>query len=78
METVAKTVLQQPTQTFGQVLNYIRSRGLLNLDLVSILEKTNQLANLQFRHGTEFNLKPPEVDFTYLSCIAGILLFAQL
>lgn len=80
LESVAKTVYQMPTKTFGDVLKQIRRESSLDNFIVSVLESIYTLANNRFRHGmTEpFSLSPSEVDFTYLTCIGGILLFARM
>lgn len=45
-----------------------------------MLQKIYDMANSHFRHGmtTPFTLKPAEVDFVLVSCVAGILLVVRL
>lgn len=80
MESVAKEVFSMPQATFGGVLSHIRQTQGLHSDVVTVLEGINTLRNRNFGHGmtSPFNLKPAEVDFTYLSCVAGVLLFTRL
>jgi len=79
-ESVAKEVFGLPTATFGGVLQEIRSRKSFAPETVTTLEKLWILACSHFRHGmTEpFDLGPSEVDFVYLTCLAGVLLFVRL
>jgi len=79
MESIAKVVFSMPNSTFGHVLNHIRSTQALHQDIITVLEAVNTLRNHNFGHGmtAPFNLKAAEVDFTYLTCIGGILLFAR-
>jgi hypothetical protein len=76
MESVAKIVFSMPNDTFGSVLGHIRSSGEIKSEIVSVLDAINTVRNRKFGHGmpTTFDLSGPEVDFTYLSCIGGILL----
>lgn len=80
MESVAKEVFSMPTSTFGQVVAHIRQTNRLHQDIIKVLEAVNTLRNRNFGHGTTapFDLKSPDVDFTYLTCIGGILLFARI
>ena len=68
-----------PSATFGNVLGHIRAGSLLTSEIIGVLESINTLRNSKFGHGMQarFDLSPAEVDFTYLSCIGGILLFAR-
>ncbi len=77
---VAKEVFSMPTSTFGNVVVHIRQTNALNQDIIKVLEAVNTLRNRNFGHGTTapFDLKSPDVDFTYLTCIGGILLFARI
>jgi hypothetical protein len=79
MESVAKDRCSMPDATFGQVIAHVRQTQALNEQIVGILESINTLRNRNFGHGMAvlFNLNPAEVDFTYLSCIATILLFTR-
>lgn len=79
MESVAKARLEMPDATFGQVLTRLRRENLLNGEIVGVLEAVNTLRNRHFGHGmvAPFAFGPEQVDFTYLSCLAGILLFAR-
>jgi hypothetical protein len=80
LESVAKTVLKMPTKTFGDVLADIRKRTALSPDMTAVLQKLYDMANNHFRHGMTkpFTLKPPEIDFVLVSCVAGILPFVRL
>ena len=79
MESVAKVVFNMPSATFGNVLVHIRAGNLLTSEIVNVLDTINTLRNRKFGHGmqTPFDLSPAEVDFTYLTCIGEILLFAR-
>lgn len=79
MESVAKEIFQLPSATFGTVLAHIRKTQGLQAEVIDVLEKVNTLRNHKFGHGmtVPFDLSSAEVDFTYLSCIAGILLFVR-
>jgi hypothetical protein len=77
LESVAKEKLQMSTATFGQVIAQINT---LNSQVIDVLKSINSLRNRNFGHGmtTPFGLNPAEVDFTYLACISGIVLFARM
>jgi hypothetical protein len=79
LESIAKVRFGMPDAAFGQVLVHLRQNDLLNGQVLGILEAINTLRNRNFGHGmvAPFALCPEEVDFTYLSCLAGILLFAR-
>jgi len=79
-ESVAKEVFAMPTKTLGDVLNKAKSDPRFTPLVLTTLEKLSALASSEFRHGmTEpFKLGPSEVDFVYLTCLAGIMLFARL
>lgn len=79
-ESVAKEKLGMPDATFGQVVARLRDTRTLNEQLIGVLESLNTLRNRNFGHGmtTPFNLSGPEVDFTYLACVAAVLLFARI
>jgi hypothetical protein len=80
LESVGKEVFGMPTATFGGVLDEARRRQDMSKETISTLQKLYDMANGHFRHGmtTEFILKPAEVDFLFLSSIAGVLLFTRL
>jgi hypothetical protein len=80
LESVAKTRLQMPTGTFGNVLAVCRQRTLMAPQTIEILQQLWNLANSHFRHGmTEpFALRGAEVDFVYTTCLGGMLLFSRL
>jgi hypothetical protein len=69
-----------PTATFGDVLKAGRRQQSMTSETISALQKLYDMANAHFRHGmtTPFTLTQPEVDFIFLSCVAGILLFVRL
>jgi hypothetical protein len=79
-ESVAKEVFGLPKATFGDVLKEAKNKRSFAPETISTLEKLYALSNTHFRHGmTEpFALGPSEVDFVYLTCLAGILLFVRL
>ncbi len=79
MESVAKAKYQFPNATFGQAVARLRSQGGMNDQILGVLESINTLRNKNFGHGMAdpFNLTPAAVDFTYLTCIGGILLLAR-
>lgn len=79
-ESVAKVKLMMPDATFGQVIARVRQMGTLSEQIVGVLESINALRNRNFGHGmaTLFSLTAPEVDFTYLTCVAAVLLFARM
>ncbi len=80
LESLSKEILGMPTSTFGNVLAEARKRQSIAGETISVLQKLYDMANSHFRHGmtTPFTLKPAEVDFVFVSCIAGILLFVHL
>jgi hypothetical protein len=79
LESVAKEVFSMPTATFGDVIKAARTRDIFAPETLSVLEKLYALANNHFRHGmtVPFKLGAPEVEFVYVSCMAGILLFIR-
>jgi hypothetical protein len=79
MESVAKERFGMPHATFGQVLDHIGEMHALNKQIIGVLATINKLRNSNFGHGmtAPFGLTPAEVDFTYLTCIGAILLFAR-
>ena len=80
LESVAKAVREMPTKTFGDVLAEVRRGQVMSSDTIAVLRKLYDMANNHFRHGmtTPWTLKPAEVDFVWVTCIAGILLFVRL
>jgi hypothetical protein len=79
LESVAKEMHRMPSATFGQVVAHIEQTGAHNAQVAAMLRTINALRNNHFGHGmtTPFDLTGPQVDFTYLTCIAAILLFAR-
>ena len=77
VEAVAKEIYSMPSKTFGDVVKEARKNQSLNAQTVGSLEKLYELANNHFRHGmtSAFALKPAEVDYVFVSCLAAILLF---
>lgn len=80
MESVAKVVFSLPNATFGNVLQHVRSNTILQPEITTILDSVNTLRNHKFGHGmqTPFDLSSQEVDFTYLTCVGGVMLFARI
>jgi hypothetical protein len=78
-ESVAKIKYNRPNDTFGQVKNHVEQNGLLRPELIAMFTALNDLRNRNFGHGmvVDFGLTEAEVNFTYLTCIAGILLLVQ-
>ena len=79
MEAVGKTALSIPTATLADVLDEIRRRDTLSGEITQVLQRLNVVRHNHFGHGmtTPFALKRAEVDFVYLSCIAGCVLLAR-
>lgn len=77
LEAVAKAVQDTPGATFGNVLNRMRQTQVLNAQVLDVLVSVNVLRNRNYGHGTDFALRPEEVEFTYSLCIAGIVLLAR-
>jgi len=80
LESVAKTVGNMPSATFGNVLADIRKNQFLSGETLASLQKLYDLANSHFRHGTTapFALKPAEIDYFFISCLGAMLLFMRL
>lgn len=80
LESVSKEVFGMPSATFGNVLAEARKQQAMAAETISVLQKIYDMANSHFRHGmtTPFTLKPAEVDFVLVSCVAGILLVVRL
>jgi hypothetical protein len=79
MESAAKIRLGLPTATFGNAIGEARRRRLLHEDVLQVMERLNTLRHHHLGHGMTdpFNLRPDEVDFVYVTCAAGIRLFAR-
>jgi len=79
LESIAKEIFDMPNATFGSVLKHIRKKNIFQTEITTILDSINTLRNRKFGHGmtTAFDLSSGEVDFTYLSCIGAIILFAN-
>ena len=79
LESLAKEVFNMPNATFGAVLQHVRQTNAFQSEITTVLESINTLRNRKFGHGmtTPFDLSAGEVDFIYLSCIGGIILFAN-
>jgi hypothetical protein len=80
MESVAKEKYQMPDATFGHVVTRIYSTETMSPPIANVLSALNDLRNKTFGHGmtTPFKLSSAEVDFTYLSCVGGILLLTRM
>jgi hypothetical protein len=80
MESISKEIFNMPNATFGSVLKHIRQTNALQNEITSVLESINTLRNRNFGHGmtTQFSLSSGEVDFTYLSCIGAVIMFANM
>jgi hypothetical protein len=80
LESVSKEVFAMPQATFGDVLKAARKQQSITSETIAVLQKLYDMANQHFRHGMTipFTLVQPEVDFVFLSCVAGILLFVRL
>lgn len=79
LESVAKAKFRMPSRGFDDVLADARRRNVLNSQVREVLDRVNVLRHQNFGHGmtTPFALSPAEVDFVYLTCIAGMILFAR-
>jgi hypothetical protein len=66
--------------TFGDVLDNLRARGGIDQFTWRSLQALEIVRHNHFGHGGQavFGLSPAEVDFVYISCIAGILLLARI
>ncbi len=80
MESAAKVRLGGNLQTFGDVCNALRAGKRLSDGMVLALEGLNTTRNRNFGHGNvgAFTMSDAEVDFVYLACVAGTLLFARM
>lgn len=65
--------------TFADVLGNIRARGGINQFTLRILNSIEVVRHNHFGHGGQvaFSLSPSEVDFVYVTCIAGISLLLR-
>ncbi len=79
LESVAKIKYNRPNDTFGQVKNHVEQNRLLRPEIIAIFTALNDLRNHNFGHGmvAQFGLTAAEVSFTYLTCIATILLLTE-
>ena len=66
-----------PTRRSEHVVAQVQT---LNPQVVGVLKSLNTLRNSNFGHGmtVPFGFTGAEVDFTYLTCVAGILLFSRM
>jgi hypothetical protein len=80
LESVAKEVFGLSTATFGDAIVRARKQQAMVPETLSVLQRLYDMANNHFRHGmtTPFTLKPAEVDFVLVSCLAAMLLFVRL
>jgi hypothetical protein len=80
LESVAKERYNMPNSTFGQVVARIPQAGTTNPQITAIFGALNDLRNRNFGHGmtSPFQLSPAEVDFTYLTCVGGVLLLTRM
>ena len=79
LEAVGKTVLRMPTGTFDDVIKELTRTNGLSAEVTQLLHRVNVVRHNHFGHGmtTPFALKPSEVDFVYLTCVAGCILLAR-
>jgi hypothetical protein len=79
LESTAKEVFALSTGTFGDVIKAARSRNIFASETLSSLERLYVIANNHFRHGMTkpVTLTNAEVDFFYVSSLAGILFFVR-
>jgi hypothetical protein len=79
VESVAQIRFALAGRPFDGVIGELRRRGTVNPQVLDVLDSLNILRHRTFGHGgaEEFALRPAEVDFAYLSCIAAILLFTR-
>jgi hypothetical protein len=79
MEATAKIRFGMPNATFGWVIGEIKKNRWLAPETILVMEALNGVRNKNFGHGMNqpFALSESEVDLTYLSCWAGILLFTR-
>ena len=86
LESVAKIRHNLPRSTFGKVLANIEQEQQarppqptegLRADTLEILRRLNDLRNHHFGHSVAFELTGAEIDFTFLTCVGGILMFVR-
>jgi hypothetical protein len=77
MEAVARERYGLRNAALDAVIDHVRRGGGFNPQILTVLENINTLRHRNFGHGVPFNFTTAEVDFIYLSCIAGILLFSR-
>ena len=77
MEAVAKERYGLQNAALADVINHVRRVGGFNPQTLTVLESINVLRHRNFGHGVPFNFNDAEVDFIYLTCIGGILLFTR-
>jgi hypothetical protein len=78
MESVGRT--RFGGATFGDVLGNLRTRGGIDQFMLRNLQSLEIVRHNHFGHGgqTAFGLQPAEVDFIYITCIAGISLLVRI
>jgi hypothetical protein len=66
--------------TFGDVLGNLRARGRIDQFTLRSLQSLEIIRHNHFGHGGQaaFALSPAEVDFVYITCIAGIFLLVRI
>lgn len=77
LEETAKVKLGLHRRGFGDVVAEMRRRN-ITPGLADVLDKLNGMAHQTFRHGNDVVIAPAVVDFVYLTCVGGILMFARL
>ena len=78
MEAAAKEKYQMRNAALDAVLDRARRANDLNPRTIAVLNEINILRHQNFGHGMAFNFDPAEVDFIYLTCVGGILLFTRM
>jgi len=66
--------------TFGDALGNLRARGGMDRYTMRSLQSLEIVRHNHFGHGGQvaFGLSPAEVDFVYITCIAGIFLLVRI
>lgn len=79
LEAVAKARYELPNGKLDDAIKEARSRGDITAEVAKAVSAINVVRHNHFGHGTTtpFGLRGSEVDFVYLSCLSGILLFAR-
>lgn len=77
LEELAKVKLGMQGRGFGDVIAEMRRRN-ITPGLADVLDRLNGMAHQTFRHGNNIVIEPAVVDFIYLTCVGGILMFARL